>query len=428
MLRYVLLLLAWAAAAVGGLAQPDGLYDPSRTYYDLVNDDRYRTVQLYRGNWELNFPVLYVGETDAALQLEFDRMGSTVVDLAVALVHCNTDWRPSNLLPVEYYTGLPFDRIYNPEPSRLTQTDYIHYRYSFPQNGAQMKASGNYVLVVYDEETEEVVLTRRFVVAENQFEIAVDVGLTPTTGRRFTAQAVNFSIYPKQVTVPDPMTNLATVVLQNNNWNTARIFERPTYLYPGRYEYRFDQTNDFPGGNEFRLIDLRSLQLNPSPRMTGFVFSAENTLVLLDVEQTRTKNRYTTNDLNGAYYIDVTEFNEADLESDYLTVRFRVKVPERIPKGDVYLYGQFTDWRLQPRFRLTYDAGIPGYYGDVLLKQGIYDYKYVVKTPDGGLDETVIEGSHFDVENQYTLLSYFRGPTDRYDRLMAFRYVNFLER
>jgi hypothetical protein len=40
----------------------------------------------------------------------------------------------------------------------------------------------------------------------------------------------------------------------------------------------------------------------------------------------------------------------------------------------------------------------------MLLKQGWYDYKYVVTRPSGTADETLLEGSHFEAANSYTFL------------------------
>ncbi len=68
------------------------------------------------------------------------------------------------------------------------------------------------------------------------------------------------------------------------------------------------------------------------------------------------------------------------------------------------------------------------YEATMILKQGMYNYLYAVKTPGAPRgDITRIEGSHWETENDYTILVYYRDPGERYDRLVGVNTVNSLK-
>jgi hypothetical protein len=54
------------------------------------------------------------------------------------------------------------------------------------------------------------------------------------------------------------------------------------------------------------------------------------------------------------------------------------------------------------------------------LKQGFYNYKYVIVDPDGNLDEGRISGNFWQTENNYKVLVYYRDLGARYDKLIGF--------
>ena len=53
------------------------------------------------------------------------------------------------------------------------------------------------------------------------------------------------------------------------------------------------------------------------------------------------------------------------------------------------------------------------------LKQGFYNYKYVVVDADGNLNEGAISGNHYQTENNYKVLVYYRNLGARYDKLIG---------
>ena len=59
------------------------------------------------------------------------------------------------------------------------------------------------------------------------------------------------------------------------------------------------------------------------------------------------------------------------------------------------------------------------YQANLLLKQGIYNYRFETKNPSDYL-----EGNYAQTENQYDILVYYRKPGTRIDALVGFQRIN----
>jgi len=55
----------------------------------------------------------------------------------------------------------------------------------------------------------------------------------------------------------------------------------------------------------------------------------------------------------------------------------------------------------------------------LLLKQGFYNYKFVTKTIDNKIDKNEIGGNFDTTENEYIVIVYYKGPTDRTDKIIG---------
>jgi hypothetical protein len=202
------------------------------------------------------------------------------------------------------------------------------------------------------------------------------------------------------------------------------MFTTPTEL-----QYQFDAANNFEGGNEFRLLDIRSTRFKTAQIKE---ISNVDSVYRFDLftDEPRLRNiYYSKQDLNGNYAIDVQEYPNSAFEADYAFVRFGLKLGEPLTDGEVYVHGKFNDWRLDSTNQLSYNAAALRYEGELLMKQGVYDYHYIVKRKkDGAIDEARLEGSHAETENYYTILVYYKPIGARGSELIGMSHVNFYER
>jgi Domain of unknown function (DUF5103) len=127
-------------------------------------------------------------------------------------------------------------------------------------------------------------------------------------------------------------------------------------------------------------------------------------------------------DLNGGYFIENRNFGPElnALTADYLDVHFTLGKKGELDDEDIYLFGAFTDWKIDERFKMTYSAQQQAYEGDVRLKQGFYNYRYVTVIKGfKQFEEASLEGNWFETENEYTALVYYRPFGARYDRIIG---------
>ena len=73
---------------------------------------------------------------------------------------------------------------------------------------------------------------------------------------------------------------------------------------------------------------------------------------------------------------------------------------------------------------MVFDANSNRYLLSLLLKQGVYDYQYVWVDKTGKPDYTALEGSHFETENDYQLLVYYKPPGARWEELIGYQVLN----
>ncbi|HHU35332.1 MAG TPA: DUF5103 domain-containing protein, partial [Bacteroidetes bacterium] len=72
---------------------------------------------------------------------------------------------------------------------------------------------------------------------------------------------------------------------------------------------------------------------------------------------------------------------------------------------------------------MEYDESREEYTKSLLLKQGWYNFQYVLVDAQGKTDELMFEGSHYETENDYLIIVYYRNPRERYDRIIGYQSI-----
>ncbi len=401
-------------------------------YDDHIYDPDIHTVLFYRGTFTNSYPVIFM-ENQVPLTVEFDEILPVTEpqsEFMVDFVSCDHNWEPTFSIPIEFFEGFAQQRINDYRFSENTKVNYAHYRYSFPDENSRFKMSGNYLLKIYRAYgDQEVVLTRRFVVADRLTAIQPTRILNARIERQ-RLDELAFSITPSQrLRVFNPANDLIVKVMQNWRWDNALEGMRPRFQGNGQFEYIIDELNaSFPAGNEFRFHDNRSTQFF-SESVKDITDTEEMYEVTMFTDEARFKNTYGQRaDLNGSFVIDVKEYNYPDYEADYVNNNFRLQMSEPLPNHKVYVFGEFSLWKPQPACQMTYNEAARRYEANILMKQGYFDYKYVaVDNATGLINETVFEGKAYDTENYYTVLVYHRAPTDRYYKLVGYQPINYYD-
>lgn len=378
-----------------------------------------QTVFLYKLGDPRSFPAIRLGSGER-LQLEFDDLLAQGTTFNYTVIHCNADWSKSDLNPSEYLYGYQNYYLTDFDFSFNTFMPYTHYRLTFPNEEMRFTKSGNYLLVIYEDDPNHPLLTRRFVVYEDFVRAGGEVRRPNRVEYRDTHQEVDFFLSHGGYDIPDPFNNFQISLLQNQQWNSALNHLQPRFLQNGRMDYNYDFENLFPGQNEWRNFDTkdeRNLSMNVRRIELDTLFT-----YFLQTDLARSISRYSTEfDINGQRVIRVTGKEQPSIEADYVWVDFELAAEQADNKANYYVFGALSDWKILPRFRMRYDYNKGVYRARILLKQGYYNYMYVsVDDASSSPNFEPIEGAHWETENDYQLIMYHREIGIRYDRVVGF--------
>jgi len=359
-------------------------------------------------------------ESQGNFNLLFDDLNLINTNYFLRIIHCQSDWKPSSLNEIEYLTDFNDIPIRYPETSMGTKIPYRQYKISLPK----LKISGNYIAIVYENRNKrDTVLTRRFSIYQNEINIGSKISFAKSNSLRSTHQFIDLNLgYPATYLINSDE-NLKIEVRKNNQSKNvlAKIPKPMVQAMERKLSYPFyDHENAIPGGNEFRLIDLRSTQqrlnfvgqINPLDRYTE---------ISIQPEQVQGNYSYVQRpDLNGAFVIANYENPNNPLQADYVWCTFILKT-RKFEDEKIYVNGAFNSYETKPLNQLQYDESKGAYSGKILLKQGIYNYQFTSNNP---LNNS-LEGNHAETENLYEILVYFRKPGERYDALIGYQKISF---
>lgn len=388
---------------------------------EKVYKENIRTAQLYKyGNPE-GLPVLILN-TNTRLQLGFDDLDGNVKSYYYSYVLCDYNWVPVNLNPFDYIKGFTQNRISTYRYSSLSFTRYTHYQAILPERNSAPIRSGNYLLKVFlDGDTSKLVFTKRMLVVDPKAAITGAV-VQPFTPQLFaTHQKLKFSALISGINSFSAAQQVKVVILQNNRWDAALKDIPPTFVRGSTLEFNSENISIFPGGKEWRWLDLRSFRLQ-SDRVERGVYNKSSTELFLKKDIDRRSQRYVYYpDLNGMYVTTTFESINPLWQGDYATIHFKLATPDEnpYPYRNVYLAGQFTGYELSDKWKMTFNDSSNTYELPVFLKQGYYNYTYITVDDNDKSDKVELEGNYYETENQYTVLIYYKSFTDRTEQLIG---------
>lgn len=398
--------------------------------YEPFNDREYtssniKTVRFHRRGEPMSYPIIGLN-SDQQLVLSFDEAGTTIRDYYFSVELCDADWESSGLMKTEYYRGEDLLPVQNYKRSFNTTFDYVHYQLVFPGAGTSLLLSGNYLLRVYqDYSDEEPVIVRRFMVSEQKVRIEPDISYTMQSSGRGKYQEIDFEVFHPGTNIKDPSNEVEVTVMQNNRTDNAITGLRSMFSGDDQLDFNYNGEIVFEGGNEFRWIDLRSFRFQ-SDHVESIEFSDPFYHVDVYTDRPRVDKSYRYHrDYNGQYFVDVQEKEDPAVTADYGFVHFSLEGPPPSNDREVYLLGELTNWQCNQNNLMDYDYDNELYTLTLLLKQGYYNYQYLIKEKDDDKGSMMpIEGSFGRTENDYLILVYYRPPGGRYDRLLGTHVFN----
>jgi len=388
---------------------------------DYVYQENIKSVKFFAGNNPLSYPVSNL--SGIPLYFEFDDIDGDSKNYYYKIVHCDMDWNISDEISEDdFLDGFNGEEIKDSKSSSFTLLQYTHYRLRLPNENTKWLLSGNYLLIVYDE-NDDVVITRRFLVVENRLKILAELDHAKDVSRYRTAQSIQIVLNNKNFRIVDPLKELKVTVLQNDKWIDAIRNVSPKYLVGNNIKFDAFDPFVFEALNEFRYFDTRSLHYTNLEIQSIDIRRRGVEVVLEEDEIRRFSNYFFHKDINGNYLFLNHDNPNAAISSEYTNVSFTLKTNAPLLDQDVYVIGGFCDWQLYEENKLKYDKELEAYTGKILFKQGVFDYYYATVDKDENINLSNLEGSWYQTQNDYTILVYLRPFGGLYDRLVGIKVI-----
>jgi hypothetical protein len=374
-------------------------------------------------------PLVIDTDGQSSIEVSFDILSDDERRVSYRVVHCTADWQESPISELDFMDGFQPTRISDVTPSFNTNIGYHHYRITYPNDDFRLLISGNYALhIFYDDTPDEDIAVATFRLSEGRVAIGGSVsGNTDVDFRQSHQQLTcDVSWSTNTFTHIDPASDLIIKVRQNGRRDTERQVTRPSRITAGTAFYEHLPELIFPAGNNFRRFEFTdehyaSIGVDHVSYHTPYYYTT------LLMGQVRPNAPYLyDSDQNGRFLTHALRVDDVETESDYFVAEFRLEsAPIALGGRDIYLYGDFTYGERTADTRMVYDPETNCYGLNVLLKQGAYNYLFLVGTADGEEDEpsplrtAPIEGDHYETPNEYDVSVYYRPAGARYDRLIG---------
>lgn len=367
-------------------------------------------------------PILSM-DADSQLSVNFDLIDYDAHYLRYSITHCNADWQPSQLIESEYVSGFNQADITDYAQSEGTFAHYFNYNFTFPNEEMQILKSGNYLLTVYEQDDPENKLFQtRFSVCEHTVSVAVETTSRTDIDYNSAHQQVSFEVSYKPGTIQNPYQELKAYVTQNSRSDNAVTVDKPMMVGGNTVTYDHNPALIFAAGNEYRrmeTVNVNSLNMGVSK----IEFFNPYYVATVATDHPRAESQYLYDQTQfGRFTIRNAEATDSRTQADYIITHFTLVPPDApLPKGKLYVQGEFTQGLPQSAAQMKYEPQSSTYVCDLLLKQGHYNYQYVF-VPDGtsvGLT-SYIEGDKYQTINEYMVKIYSRTTGERYDHFVGY--------
>lgn len=378
-----------------------------------------RTVCFYPVGNPFAEPIIELGGSQQLL-LSFDDLSTESNTYSYKIIHCDPNWNSSNLSPFNYLNGFFTNPLDEYNYSFNTVTEYVHYTLTVPNDQVSMKLSGNYLLqVINDNNPDSVVINCRFSVLDSKVGIQATIANCVNARYLYTSQQLNFSVNYDNLPIYNPVRDVKAYVTQNQDPNTRREFT-PTFVRQNQLVYGDGENNVFNGLSPFRNFESSSL-VYYTQYVRDVLKGPDGVYNFILQPGTVPKTYSSLPDRDGNFIVQAENVNNSGLEADYVEVHFALYYPEPLPQTDVYVYGKFSAWQLLPAQKMSYDFTHKAYVGQVLLKQGYYDYMYA-EVPTGTQKPNLVtmQNNFYQTLNSYNIRFYLYDYSLGYYQLVGY--------
>jgi len=340
------------------------------------------------------------------INISFDILGGKKSDYYYQVTHCDYQWNPSKISKLEYIDGFDDIRITNYVFSKNTFQSFTNFSFKIPNENLKIKIDGNYVIKIFDENYNEI-FERKIIILNNLANGLLNITRSKEILDSSYSQNIQALFSNTNNIIFNNNSDYKLAVIKNNNLNSSKYFSSPRLQTGSKIIY---DNIKIKGGSEYLYFDSKNI-LSTSNEIKQVNFkNIYNTILYDDYEEPI----YTLQpDINGNYIINAN-CSEKKTCADYTNVKFNLRTNKNYA-SDIYIIGEFNGNEISEQYKMKkYDGNY--YSANLILKQGIYNYKYVFKTNSGFEDLS----NFWQTENNYKAILYEKKITDRYYKIIGY--------
>ena len=375
------------------------------------------TVAFYKQNDNKSSNIL-LSSLNERFSMSFDVLSGIEYDLYYVIEHCDFDWKKSQLLKSEYLQGFDDVKIEDYYSSFNTYQIYTHYKINFPNSNTSFKKSGNYIIKILNEYGEEL-FRRKFIIYENLASVNTEIKRSRELDFIHTKQVVNFEVSPVNIRFNNPIKTIKVSVFKNNDFKNSIQNLKPQYTMGQKLIYRYDKESSFWGGNEYLYFENKFVR-NTNVKIRAFdLEEIYSNFLYSDIP--RLNKKYTYNpDINGGFLIAAANSSNPEFEADYVNVHFYLeKLKTLSSENKIFIVGDFNNHEINDKYKMRFNSNFNLFEAEIKLKQGFYNYKYVLLDKNNNIIPGGIDGNFDETENEYNVVVYYRDFGQRFDRVVG---------
>ena len=338
--------------------------------------------------------------------LSFDHLNSTAQNFYLEIEHNDYKWNKSKIRKNEFLNGYDNVRIKNYQNSYNTIQEYINYQFNLSNNEFKIKKSGNYNIVVNDNYG-NLIFNEKLIITEKSSTGIIEITRTDNLNYTESSHQLKVTIPCDNCQINSNQYDYVMVIYKNNDLTNPLVLYKPDYSIAGNFIY---DNLIFDAGLEYLNFDNSKILNSSSEIMEVKVNKNYETILYPDVLE----NKYSLeNDLNGSFKT-YSNTNNPRNESEYSLVHFKLSSKNlniNPLKNDVFIVGDFNRHQIGDRFKLNFEYKYLE--KKILLKQGFYNYKYVINDSKNDIK------NFWQTENNYTAILYKKDSLDGYFKIIS---------
>ena len=369
-------------------------------------DEKIKNIQIFGSNINNTKSIFF---KDEIINVSFDELSHKTNSYYYTVDHCDYGWKKSDIFKNEVIQGYDDLRISDYKKSFNTLEKFTNYSFSFPNGNFKINLSGNFLLTVRDS-SQNIIFQRKLIILEKTNPGSIDVFRAKGFDKRNSYQ--NLKIRFRCIDcIFDNSSEYKLVVFQNNNLNNYLLINKTT-LKTSK-EMIYDNVL-FEAGDEYLSFDTKNIIGTNNEINKVSANEIYSTILYKDVESSSYTYRP---DINGGFITNSLSQDNI-LESDYTRVNFSLETQSH-QNDDIYIVGDFNDHEINEIYKLKKTENNL-YKCDFKLKQGYYNYKYVI------IKNGVIKNlsNFWQTENNYSAFLYRKKASDRYYKIVGYSKKN----